>query len=115
MDQSTEAQELKNLQFAERLSAAQETQILLNSESQRILNRYLDEQQQADLFIKGQTLVNLQLSGALTGKQVQTEIQRAILTAAQSSGQKVSNRIAETTADSLIKASNAAYPIRNFI
>ena len=45
LDQSTEFQELKNLQFAERLSAAQETQILLNSEAQRTLNRYLDQQQ----------------------------------------------------------------------
>ena len=38
LDQSTEAQELKNLQFAERLSAAQETQILWNSDAQRILS-----------------------------------------------------------------------------
>lgn len=112
LDQSTEAQELKNLQFAERLSAAQETQILLNSEAQRTLNRYLDEQQQADLFIKGQTLVNLQLNGALTEKQIQTELQRAVLTAAQASGQKISNDIAARTADSLIKASNAAYELQ---
>lgn len=112
LDQSTEAQELKNLRFAERLSAAQETQILLNSEAQRTLNRYLDEQQQADLFIKGQTLVNLQLSGALTEKQIQTEIQRAILTAVQASGQKISNHVAEDTAESLIKASNAAYQLQ---
>lgn len=112
LDQSTEAQELKNLQFAERLSAAQETQILLNSDAQRILNRYLDQQQQADLFIKGQTLTNLQLNGALTEKQIQAEIQRAILTAAQASGQKISNRIAGEAADSLIKASNAAYQLQ---
>lgn len=112
LDQSTEAQELKNLQFAERLSAAQETQILLNSEAQRTLNRFLDEQQQADLFLKGQTLVNLQLNGALTEKQVQTEIQRAVLTAAQASGQKISSHIAASTADSLIKASNAAYHLQ---
>lgn len=112
LDQSTEAQELKNLQFAERLSAAQETQILLNSDAQRILNRYLDEQQQADLFIKGQTLTNLQLNGALTERQIQTELQRAILTAAQSSGQKISNDVAAKTADSLIKASNAAYQLQ---
>ena len=112
LDQSTEAQELKNLQFAERLSAAQETQILLNSDAQRTLNRYLDEQQQADLFIKGQTLVNLQLNGALTEKQIQTEIQHAILTAAQASGQKISNRVAEDVAESLIKASNAAYQLQ---
>jgi hypothetical protein len=112
LDQSTEAQELKNLQFAERLSAAQETQILLNSDAQRTLNRYLDEQQQADLFLKGQTLVNLQLNGALTEKQIQTELQRAILTAAQASGQKISNDIAARTADSLVKASNAAYQLQ---
>lgn len=112
LDQSTEAQELRNLQFAERLSAAQETQILLNSDAQRILNRYLDEQQQADLFIKGQTLVNLQLNGALTEKQIQTELQRAILTATQASGQKISNDIASRTAESLIKASNAAYQLQ---
>lgn len=112
LDQSTEAQELKNLQFAERLSAAQETQILLNSDAQRTLNRYLDEQQQADLFLKGQTLANLQLNGALTEKQIQTELQRAILTAAQASGQNISNDIAAETADSLIKASNAAYQLQ---
>lgn len=112
LDQSTEAQELKNLQFAERLSAAQETQILLNSDAQRTLNRYLDQQQQADLFVKGQTLVNLQLNGALTEKQIQTELQRAILTAAQASGQKISNDVASSTAESLIKASNAAYQLQ---
>lgn len=112
LDQSTEAQELKNLQFAERLSAAQETQILLNSDAQRVLNRYLDEHQQADLFLKGQTLTNLQLNGALTEKQIQSELQRAILTAAQASGQKISNDIAASTADSLIKASNAAYQLQ---
>jgi hypothetical protein len=84
----------------------------LNSDSQRILNRYLDEQQQADLFLKGQTLVNLQLNGALTEKQIQSELQRAILTAAQASGQKISNDIAASTADSLIKASNAAYQLQ---
>lgn len=112
LDQSTEAQELKNLKFAERLSAAQETQILLNSDAQRTLNRYLDQQQQADLFIKSQTLVNLQLNGALTEKQIQTEIQHAVLLATQASGQKISNHIAESTAESLIKASNAAYQLQ---
>ena len=48
----------------------------------------------------------------MTGKQVETEVQRAILTAAQASGQKISNDIAKNTADSLIKASNAAYELQ---
>lgn len=108
LDQSNEAQALRNAQFAERISAAQETQILLNSGAQRIMNKYMDENQQADLFIKAQTLTNLQTLGALTEKQIQTEIQRAILTAAEASGKKIDNRIASETADSLIKAANAS-------
>ena len=91
-----------------RISAAQEAQILLNSESQRIMNKYMDQNQQADLFIKAQTLANLQSQGALTEKQIQTELQRAILTAAEASGKKIDNRVAAQTANSLIKASNAS-------
>uniref|UniRef100_UPI001C2EFE07 hypothetical protein n=1 Tax=Pseudomonas aeruginosa TaxID=287 RepID=UPI001C2EFE07 len=45
LDQSTETQNLKNAQFAERISAAQETQILLNSDAQRVMNKYMDENQ----------------------------------------------------------------------
>lgn len=112
LDQSTEAQNLKNAQFAERISAAQETQILLNSEAQHIINRYMDQNQQADLFIKAQTLVNLQTQGALTEKQVQTEIQRAILVSAEASGKKIDNRLASETADSLIKAANASHELQ---
>lgn len=112
LDQSIEAQNLKNAQFAERISAAQETQILLNAEAQRIMNKYMDQNQQADLFIKAQTLVNLQFQGALTEKQIQTEIQRAILVSAEASGKKIDNRIASETADSLIKAANASHELQ---
>jgi hypothetical protein len=112
LDQSTEAQNLRNAQFAERISAAQETQILLNSDAQRIMNKYMDQNQQADLFIKAQTLVNLQAQGALTEKQIQTEIQRAVLYSVEASGKKIDNRIAAETADSLIKAANASHELQ---
>lgn len=112
LDQSTEAQNLKNAQFAERISAAQETQILLQSDAQRVINKYMDLNQQADLFIKAQTLVNLQNQGALTEKQIKTEIQRAILISAEASGKKIDNRIASETADSLIKAANASHELQ---
>ena len=65
LDQSKEYQEFKNMEFAGRLTQAQESQILLDTEAQQTLNKYLDEQQQADLFIKGQTLANLHAQGAL--------------------------------------------------
>lgn len=104
LDQSKEYQELKNMEFAGRLTQAQEAQILLDADAQQTLNKYLDEQQQADLFIKGQTLANLYAQGALTEAQLKTEMAKAVKLAAETNGLKIQNRIAEKTADSLIYA-----------
>ena len=104
LDQSKEYQELKNMEFAGRLTSAQEAQILLDSQAQRTLNKYLDEQQQADLFIKGQTLANLYAQGALTEAQYKNQMAQAVKTSAETNGILINNRIAESTADSLIFA-----------
>lgn len=104
LDQSKEYQELKNMEFAGRLTSAQESQILLDSEAQQILNKYLDEQQQADLFIKGQTLANLYSQGALTEAQYKNQMAQAVKASAETNGIYISNKIAEQTADSLIYA-----------
>lgn len=109
LDQSMERQQLENAVTAGKLSAAQTTQIYLQADSQAILNKYMDAQQQADLFTKAQYLYNLVQQGALTEKQIRTEIQRAILVSAQAQGQKISNKIAAGTADALISATNMAY------
>lgn len=104
LDQSKEYQELKNMEFAGRLTSAQESQILLDAQAQQILNKYLDEQQQADLFIKGQTLANLYAQGALSEAQYKNQMAQAVKTSAETNGIRISNRIAEQTADSLIYA-----------
>ena len=104
LDQSKEYQELKNMEFAGRLTQAQESQILLDAEAQQTLNKYLDEQQQADLFIKGQTLANLYAQGALTEAQYKHEMAEAVKTSVETNGLRIQNRIAEETADSLIYA-----------
>lgn len=104
LDQSKEYQELKNMEFAGRLTAAQESQILLDAEAQQTLNKYLDDQQQADLFIKGQTLANLYAQGALTEAQYKHEMAKAIKTSVETNGLRIQNRIADETADSLIYA-----------
>lgn len=109
LDQSMERQNLDNAVTAGKLSAAQTTQIYLQADSQAILNKYMDAQQQADLFTKAQYLYNLVQQGALTEKQIRTEIQRAILVSAQAQGQKITNKIAAGTADALISATNMAY------
>lgn len=104
LDQSKEYQELKNMEFAGRLTSAQEAQILLDSKAQQILNKYLDEQQQADLFIKGQTLANLYAQGALTEAQYKNQMAQAVKTSVETNGLRIQNKIASETADSLIYA-----------
>ena len=104
LDQSKEYQELKNMEFAGRLTSAQESQILLDAQAQQILNKYLDEQQQADLFIKGQTLANLYAQGALSEAQYKNQMAQAVKTSAETNGIRISNKIAQQTADSLIYA-----------
>ena len=112
LDQSKEYQELKNMEFAGRLTSAQEAQILLDSEAQQVLNKYLDEQQQADLFIKGQTLANLYSQGALTEAQYKSQMAQAVKTAAETNGIRINNRIASQTADSLIYANIQSNRVR---
>lgn len=104
LDQSKEYQELRNMEFAGRLTSAQEAQILLDSDAQQILNKYMDEQQQADLFIKGQTLANLYAQGSLTEAQYKHEMAKAVKTSVETNGLRINNKIAESTADSLIYA-----------
>lgn len=109
LDQSRERQELDNAVAAGKLSAAQTTHIYLQADAQSILNKYMDSQQQAELLTKSQYLYNLVQQGALTEKQVETEIQRAILLSAQAKGQQISNDIASGTAKALVSATNMAY------
>lgn len=109
LDQSMERQALENAVTASKLSAAQTTQIYLQADSQAILNKYMDASQQADLFTKSQYLYNLVQQGALTEKQIKTELARAVEVSARAQGQKISNKIAEGTANSLISATNMAY------
>ena len=104
LDQSKEYQELKNMEFAGRLTSAQEAQILLDSQAQQTLNKYLDAQQQADLFIKGQTLANLYAQGALTAAQYKNQMAQAVKTSVETNGLRIHNMIAEKTADSLVFA-----------
>lgn len=109
LDQSRERQELENAVTAGKLSAAQTTHIYLQADAQLILNKYMDSQQQADLLTKSQYLYNLVQQGALTEKQIKTELARSVLISAQARGQRISNKVAADTADSLISATNMAF------
>lgn len=109
LDQSMERQQLDNAVTAGKLSAAQTSQVYLQADAQAVLNKYMDVQQQADLFTKVQYLYNLVQQGALTEKQVETEIQRALNVAAQTKGLNINNKISAGTANALMSATNMAY------
>lgn len=82
--------------FAERMSGR----------GQQILNKYLDARQQADLAIKAASAYRLFTEGKLNEATTKKRIADTILTEAKTKGQKISNRIAEQTAASVISVMN---------
>lgn len=104
---SKEMQELDNMAFAGRLLQAQGTTQLLDAEAKTVLNKYLDQQQQADLSTKAAEYYNQMSQGHLNYCQAKKVLAEEVLTYARAKGQRISNNIAEATADSLIRASNA--------
>uniref|UniRef100_A0AAU8ATJ6 DNA pilot protein n=1 Tax=Dulem virus 257 TaxID=3145734 RepID=A0AAU8ATJ6_9VIRU len=105
---SKEMQELDNMAFAGRLLQAQGTTQLLDAEAKTVLNKYLDQHQQADLSAKAAEYYNQMSHGHLNYNQAKKVLADEVLTYARAKGQKISNKVAESTADSLIRASNAA-------
>lgn len=108
LDQSVERQQFMNLQQSNRLMSAQEASTLLSADAQKVLNRYLPKQQQADLMIKAQQYSNLIAQKRLTSAQASSELQKQILISAQANGQHISNDIARRTADGVVQATNQA-------
>lgn len=97
---------LSNQRWSNNLLVANIANSLLDAESKTIMNKYLDENQRADLNIKAANYEYLIMSGQMKRQEVKNLIADEILTYAKARGQKISNRIAEETADKLIKATN---------
>lgn len=105
--------QLDNLRWTSKLYEAQRTGMLLDNDSKRILNRYLDDAQQLQLDIEAQRLANMVLEGRMTRKQIQNIIADTIRIKAVAKGQKISNSIAQKTASSYVDALNAQYANEN--
>lgn len=97
---------LSNQRWSNNLLVANIANSLLDAEAKTIMNKYLDENQRADLNIKAANYEYLIMSGQMKRQEVKNLIADEILTYAKARGQKISNRIAEETADKLIKATN---------
>lgn len=104
---NTDKQNLDNMRWSGSLVRAQRAGQLLDNRSQTVLNKYLDQGQQLQLNIAAAQYEDLMASGYLKYQQAKTELSKRILMSAQAKGQRISNRIADETADSLIKAYNA--------
>ena len=97
---------LSNQRWSNNLLVANIANSLLDAESKTVMNKYLDENQRAELNIKAANYEYLIMSGQMKRQEVNNLIADEILTYAKANGQKISNRIAEETADNLIKATN---------
>lgn len=97
---------LSNQRWSNNLLVANIANSLLDAEAKTVLNKYLDSQQQAELNIKAANYEYLVMSGQMKRQEINNLIADEILTYAKANGQKISNRIAEETADKLIKATN---------
>lgn len=78
----------------------------MSGKGQEILNKYLDSQQQAELAIKAASQYRLVTEGKLNEATAKQRIAETILTQAKTTGQNISNRIAQQTAASVITAMN---------
>lgn len=97
---------LSNQRWSNNLLVANIANSLLDAEAKTVMNKYLDENQRAELNIKAANYEYLIMSGQMKRQEVNNLIADEILTYARANGQKISNRIAEETADKLIRATN---------
>lgn len=97
---------LSNQRWSNNLLVANIANSLLDAEAKSILNKYLDANQCAELNIKAANYEYLIMSGQMKRQEVKNLIADEILTYAKVNGLKISNHVAEATADKLIEATN---------
>lgn len=81
--------------------------VILDKEAKQILNRYLDESQQVELFKKIEELNNLRFQGKLTDAQVKKTIAETIREYTNNEIDKKNLYILTETAESTVKSRNA--------
>ena len=97
---------LSNQRWSNNLLVANIANSLLDADSKTILNKYLDQQQQAELNIKAANYEYLVMSGQLKRQEVNNLIAEEIETYARANGYNLQNRILRETSDGIIRATN---------
>ena len=97
---------LSNQRWSNNLLVANISNALLDAQTKTILNKYLDEQQLAELNIKAANYEYLVMSGQLKRQEVNNLIAEEIETYARTNGYNLQNRILRETSDGVIRATN---------
>jgi hypothetical protein len=101
----TEA-EIDNIRASTAKSYADSALVNLQAKEKEILNKYLDTGQQLSLFLKIGELATMKSQRDLMSAQTRKAIAEEIEASARARGLKISNRVAEQTAERLIIATN---------
>lgn len=105
----TDRQNLRNMQWSGNLVQAQRIGVLLDNQTKQVLNKYLDEGQRLQLDLMAAQYYDAMASGHLKYQQAKSEIVKRLVMSAEAKGLQINNKIAESTADSYMKALNAEY------
>lgn len=97
---------LSNQRWSNNLLVANISNSLLDAESKTILNKYLDQQQLAELNIKAANYEYLVMSGQLKRQEVNNLIAEEVETYARANGYNLQNYITRKTAEGVIRATN---------
>ena len=97
---------LSNQRWSNNLLVANISNSLLDAETKTILNKYLDQQQLAELNIKAANYEYLVMSGQMKRQEINNLIAEEIETYARANGYNLQNRILRETSDGVIRATN---------
>ena len=97
---------LSNQRWSNNLLVANIANSLLDADTKTILNKYLDQQQQAELNVKAANYEYLVMSGQMKRQEINNLIAEEIETYARANGYNLQNRILRETSAGLIRATN---------
>jgi hypothetical protein len=92
-----------------KVALAQGALLGLQAQGQKIINKFMPAQQQAEFFLKTANAFAQYKAGKLSEAQAKTQIKQQALLEAQAVGQKLNNRLADRLADYQFKALAAEY------
>lgn len=90
------------------VAIAQKANLLLRNDAQEVLNMYLPEEKRIQLQMNGAQYWNMIREGVISEEQAKNLIASRLEIEARTQGQHISNKVARSTADSIIDATRTA-------